>query len=145
MDRLSVRGNGAPQGRTCPKSANGLAGRSIFWPIFQVCRGPKVLRSPQFPGQVPQVQPLHFVLQRAERNTKVPRRRGHVPVLFIRGALPLGLPYTLSRAPLRRRAPFACLASLRSLAPCSPQLPEQSARVAALARVMLRAASGPNL
>src|SRR5262245_50408061 len=29
---------------------------------------------------------------------------------LIRGASPLGLPYTLSRAPLRRRAPFAWLA-----------------------------------
>ena len=35
---------------------------------------------------------------------------------FIRGASPLGLPYTLSRSPLRRLAPFASLASLRSLA-----------------------------
>ena len=36
--------------------------------------------------------------------------------IMIRGASPLGLPYTRSRAPLRRRAPFAWLASLRSLA-----------------------------
>jgi len=39
-------------------------------------------------------------------------------ILFIRGASPLGLPYTLSRAPLRRRAPFArltrCARSRRS-------------------------------
>src|SRR2546428_2548484 len=35
---------------------------------------------------------------------------------LVRGASPLGLPDTLSRAPLRRRAPFAWLASLRSLA-----------------------------
>src|SRR6185503_18205173 len=34
-----------------------------------------------------------------------------------RGASPLGLPYTLSRAPLRRRAPFAWLTRCRSLAP----------------------------
>ena len=35
---------------------------------------------------------------------------------FIRGALPLGLPDTLSGAPLRRRAPFAWLArAARSL------------------------------
>ena len=33
-----------------------------------------------------------------------------------RGASPLGLPYTRSRAPLRRRAPFAWLARCRSLA-----------------------------
>src|SRR5690349_393229 len=33
-----------------------------------------------------------------------------------RGASPLGLPYTLTRSPLRRLAPFAWLASLRSLA-----------------------------
>src|SRR5215510_10745351 len=39
---------------------------------------------------------------------------------FIRGASPLGLPYTRSRAPLRRRAPFAWLASLRSLASSLP-------------------------
>src|SRR5205823_569199 len=32
------------------------------------------------------------------------------------GASPLGLPYTLTREPLRRLAPFAWLASLRSLA-----------------------------
>src|SRR5262245_66344577 len=40
--------------------------------------------------------------------------------IIIRGASPLGLPYTVSRAPLRRRAPFPWLASLRSLAsvPC---------------------------
>ena len=36
---------------------------------------------------------------------------------MIRGASPLGLPNTLSRAPLRRRAPFAWLASPRSFAP----------------------------
>jgi hypothetical protein len=36
--------------------------------------------------------------------------------IFIRWASPLGLPYTLSRAPLRGRAPFAWQASLRSLA-----------------------------
>src|SRR5262249_51638779 len=30
-------------------------------------------------------------------------------ILFNRGASPLGLPYTRSRAPLRRRAPFAWL------------------------------------
>src|SRR5688572_6452484 len=30
--------------------------------------------------------------------------------LLLRGATPLGLPHTLSRAPLRRRAPFAWLA-----------------------------------
>src|SRR5207237_584589 len=35
---------------------------------------------------------------------------------LIRGAAPLGLPRTLSRAPLRRRAPFAWLARCRSLA-----------------------------
>ena len=33
-----------------------------------------------------------------------------VTTSFIRGAAPLGLPYTLSRAPLRRRAPVAWLA-----------------------------------
>ena len=33
-----------------------------------------------------------------------------------RGASPLGLPYTLSRAPLRRRAPFAWLTRWRSFA-----------------------------
>ena len=35
---------------------------------------------------------------------------------MIRGALPLGLPYSLTRSPLRRLAPFVWLASLRSLA-----------------------------
>src|SRR6185503_1731417 len=36
--------------------------------------------------------------------------RGHKSSKLIRGALPLGLPYTLSRSPLRRLAPFAWLA-----------------------------------
>src|SRR5215510_419648 len=36
--------------------------------------------------------------------------------LFLRRASPLGLPYTLSRAPLRRRAPFAWLTRYRSFA-----------------------------
>src|SRR5947207_15466814 len=35
--------------------------------------------------------------------------RNHLPNV-IRGASPLGLPYTLSRSPLRRLAPFAWLA-----------------------------------
>src|SRR6185503_9117309 len=40
------------------------------------------------------------------------------PIFVIRGASPLGLPYTLSRAPLRRRAPFAWLTRCaRSLLP----------------------------
>src|SRR5215208_336112 len=34
-------------------------------------------------------------------------------IMIFREASPLGLPYTLSRAPLRRRAPFAWLGSLR--------------------------------
>jgi hypothetical protein len=34
----------------------------------------------------------------------------------IRGASPLGLPYTLSRSPLRRLAPFAWLIRWRSFA-----------------------------
>jgi hypothetical protein len=38
------------------------------------------------------------------------------PPFIIRGASPLELPYTRSRAPLRRRAPCAWLASRRSLA-----------------------------
>jgi len=38
---------------------------------------------------------------------------------LLRGASPLGLPDTLSREPLRRLAPFAWLASLRSLASSS--------------------------
>src|SRR5262249_46382072 len=38
------------------------------------------------------------------------------PLHLIRGASPLGLPHTLSRSPLRRLAPFAWLASQRSLA-----------------------------
>src|SRR5262249_56141228 len=44
---------------------------------------------------------------------------GRYGAVCVGGASPLGLPYTLSRAPLRRRAPFAWLASLRSLAPLS--------------------------
>src|SRR3954469_2555936 len=41
---------------------------------------------------------------------------GEKRITYFRGGLPLGLPYTLSREPLRRLAPFAWLASLRSLA-----------------------------
>src|SRR5262245_15028168 len=37
-------------------------------------------------------------------------------LVMIRGALPLGLPYTLSCAPLRQRAPFAWLTRCRSFA-----------------------------
>jgi hypothetical protein len=36
------------------------------------------------------------------------------------GLRPAGPPFTLSRAPLRRRAPFAWLASVRSLATLGP-------------------------
>ena len=38
------------------------------------------------------------------------------PIDLVRGALPLGLPDTLSRSPLRRRAPFAWLTRCRSFA-----------------------------
>src|SRR3954470_12569729 len=41
---------------------------------------------------------------------------GEKRITYFRGASPLGLPYTLSREPLRRLAPFAWLASLRALA-----------------------------
>src|SRR3954470_18940557 len=41
---------------------------------------------------------------------------GEKRITYFRGASPLGLPYTLSREPLRRLAPFAWLGSLRSLA-----------------------------
>src|SRR3954453_785388 len=41
---------------------------------------------------------------------------GEKRITYFRGASPLGLPYTLSREPLRRLAPFAWLASVRSLA-----------------------------
>ena len=40
-----------------------------------------------------------------------------VIIFLSEGLSPLGLPYTLSRAPLRRRAPFAWLTRCRSLAP----------------------------
>src|SRR5262249_44507861 len=43
--------------------------------------------------------------------------------LVNRGASPLGLPYTLSRAPLRRRAPFAWLTRYRSFARASHAAP----------------------
>src|SRR6187200_2236629 len=57
-------------------------------------------------------------------------------VILTRGASPLGLPHTLSRAPLRRRAPFAWLA--RALArdhlahkiAFNPRLRQGSVRVA---------------
>src|SRR5262245_12684525 len=39
-----------------------------------------------------------------------------MPPPLLRGAAPLGLPHTRSREPVRRLAPFAWLASLRSLA-----------------------------
>src|SRR6187200_1507550 len=44
-----------------------------------------------------------------------PPVRERIRIIY-RGASPLELPYTLSREPLRRLAPFAWLASLRSLA-----------------------------
>src|SRR5882672_637146 len=50
---------------------------------------------------------------------RAPREQNvsNMSLLFnYRGASPLGLPDTLSREPLRRLAPFAWLASLRSLA-----------------------------
>ena len=37
-------------------------------------------------------------------------------VFLLRGASPLGLPYTVARSPLRRLAPLRWLAPLRSLA-----------------------------
>src|SRR6186997_853008 len=46
--------------------------------------------------------------------------------MIFRGASPLGLPYTLSRAPLRRRAPFAWLArGARSLLALTDALPRR--------------------
>src|SRR5690349_15089219 len=42
-------------------------------------------------------------------------------LFFTRGAAPLGVPCTLSRAPLRRRAPFVRLTRYRSLARISRQ------------------------
>src|SRR5262245_55426464 len=42
------------------------------------------------------------------------------PPIFLRGASPLGLPYTRSRSPLRRLAPIAWLTRSRSLAPRDP-------------------------
>src|SRR5207245_2948823 len=47
--------------------------------------------------------------------------------IFIRGASPLELPYTRSRSPLRRLAPIAWLASLRSLASAGASFPEPAA------------------
>src|SRR4029450_10396033 len=44
------------------------------------------------------------------------RSRSSTTSSFIRGASPLGLPYTLSRAAFRRRAPFAWLTRCRSFA-----------------------------
>ena len=41
---------------------------------------------------------------------------GWAELILSRGASPLGLPYTLSRAPLRRRAPYAWLTRFRSFA-----------------------------
>jgi exosortase K len=55
---------------------------------------------------------------------------------LIRGASPLGLPYTHSRAPLRRRAPFAWLA--RALARCASQPVSQiTSRLVALGAAAL--------
>ena len=56
---------------------------------------------------------LVFLIVRLVRTTR--------RVTLYRGASPLGLPYTLCRAPLRRRAPFAWLA--RALARCAGRLP----------------------
>src|SRR5262245_6676374 len=68
--------------------------------------------------------------------------------LSLRGASPLGLPFTLSREPLRRLAPFAWLTSLRSLAslyprpwpPLTASARRRVAHFAALVRVSLRTA-----
>jgi len=61
----------------------------------------------------------------------------------IRGASPLGLPDTLSRAPLRRRAPFAWLARCRSLATAAAvtTTPVASAVRRKIGLVLLAAAS----
>ena len=55
-------------------------------------------------------------IQHAEHRAGQIGERDHRATSLIRGASPLGLPYTLSRAPLRRRAPFAWLTRCRSLA-----------------------------
>src|SRR5688500_2271384 len=54
------------------------------------------------PSHLPAVAPATFVRKAL--------RLGIVFLLLTRGASPLGLPDTLSRAPQRRRAPFAWLA-----------------------------------
>src|SRR5262245_1967208 len=76
-------------------------------------------------GSAPRI--AHVKRQESERDGRVPAGEGLGPALrirsdriagailldslnSIRGASPLGLPYTLSRAPLRRRAPFTWLA-----------------------------------
>src|SRR5262249_4125906 len=46
----------------------------------------KGLGPAQLPGEVPQVQAGHLVLQRAERYAEIPRRRGDVPVGFLERA-----------------------------------------------------------
>src|SRR6476646_6093629 len=61
--------------------------------------------------------------------------------MLIRGASPLGLPHTLSRAPLRRRAPFAWLArdarshAARSAGGCEIRSQPADPHDAALARM----------
>src|SRR5262249_2351052 len=88
----------------------------------------------------------------AAREQPVEQRRARVPdvqgpgrarrktnphfLSLIRGASPLGLPYTVARAPLRRRAPLRWLASLRSLA-LSRRI--ASLRSLALSRSIVRA------
>src|SRR5262249_10192870 len=63
--------------------------------------------------------------QRRRRSTQC-----HERSFLIRGASPLGLPYTRPRSPLRRLAPVAWLASLRSRASClaTPFPPAQPLR-----------------
>src|SRR5580765_3395210 len=52
----------------------------------------------------------------AAARSRTPSAGSRPPHSLIRGASPLGLPDTLSRAPLRRRAPFAWLTRGRSFA-----------------------------
>ena len=58
------------------------------WPVRATVLSELVELSgaPELPGEVPQVEPGHLVLQRAERDAQVARRRRHVPVRLLERA-----------------------------------------------------------
>ena len=83
-------------------------------------------------GAQPHDREEHLILTTTPGSRRVDVEREHLDLF--RGASPLGLPYTLSRAPLRRRAPFAWLARCarsRLIAGCAPRTPRHASLVGA--------------